>query len=508
MLYKVKLIIILIVFFKLLYMLLVLFQQEHYKNSHICYFLKRYYLKTPLMYAIYLSLLFILKYYYLDIFICSIILSLSFIKCKFIKPLKFTRRVRRLIYTTLLITLFIVISLRSVHAIPYTLLAIITFLPIIIVLANIINKPFELLVKNHFIRQAKKKLDEFKNITICITGSFGKTSVKNILYNVLKDKYYTLATPSSYNTTEGICKCINESLNPLHEVFITEAGANKIGDIEEITKLVNPTCGAITSIGDMHLDSFKTLDNVLKCKLELPMNMHDNCVCIIDKQIDISNYSFNTLVIRTNDLIGVHATNIKESLDGIIFDIYNNNEFVMEINSKLIGLHNVSNIVMVYSIVKALSGYGLNINDEEFASSIKRMPSVSNRLEKKELHFGKCTFTIIDDSYNSNIVGFKNALRILSNTIYSKVLITPGIVDNKYIDYKDLIEYLLDDIDIYLIYNTYIDNLIDYLNLYGIKYSICHSFKEAYHQALEKYKDNDYCTLLIENDLPDNYLMR
>ena len=74
-----------------------------------------------------------------------------------------------------------------------------------------------------------------------------------------------LATPKSYNTRAGITKTIINDLKYLTQIFIVEAGARRKGDIEEITKMVRPNVGVITSVGYQHLETFKSIDNVISC---------------------------------------------------------------------------------------------------------------------------------------------------------------------------------------------------------------------------------------------------
>lgn len=93
-------------------------------------------------------------------------------------------------------------------------------------------------------------------LVIGITGSYGKTSMKNFLYSVLSEKYEVLKTPKNYNTTMGVVKTIREELKPTHQIFLCEMGATKLGDIKEICDIVNPKLGVITSIGPQHLEKF------------------------------------------------------------------------------------------------------------------------------------------------------------------------------------------------------------------------------------------------------------
>jgi len=145
-------------------------------------------------------------------------------------------------------------------------------LPVNMILSNFLAAPMENAINNHYINKADRKLrkKEYKDlIRIGITGSYGKTSTKFILKTILSEKYNVLATPGSYNTTMGNVRIIREQLMPEHQVFISEMGARKRYDIQEICQFVRPQLGIITSIGPQHLETFKKIENVAKTKGEL-----------------------------------------------------------------------------------------------------------------------------------------------------------------------------------------------------------------------------------------------
>ena len=104
---------------------------------------------------------------------------------------------------------------------------------------------------------------------IGITGSYGKTSTKTFLHALLSVKYNVLMTPGNFNTTLGVIRTVREHLKPHHQVFIVEMGAKQTGDIKEICDLVHPTIGIVTAVGEMHLETFHSVENVRRTKFEL-----------------------------------------------------------------------------------------------------------------------------------------------------------------------------------------------------------------------------------------------
>ena len=196
------------------------------------------------------------------IMIVSIIYNMPKGKSKI--PLKLTGRVKRMFATEIAIiaTIMCICGIQNYLCIK---LQIINALAIILcMIANTINYPIEALARLWYINDAKKILKSCPNlIVIGVTGSYGKTSVKNFLAKTLSSKYEVLVTPQNYNTTMGVVKTIRNHLKSTHQVFVCEMGATKPNDIKEICDIVHPKYGVITSIGPQHLESFKSIENVI-----------------------------------------------------------------------------------------------------------------------------------------------------------------------------------------------------------------------------------------------------
>ena len=153
--------------------------------------------------------------------------------------LKYTGRVKRLIFTDMLISLLILFVGGIRNYIITKLIIINVFANMLIILSNLVNHPIEMLGRKRYINDAKRILNEMPNLLVIgITGSYGKTSMKNFLYSLLSEKYDVLKTPKNYNTTMGVVKTIREELKPTHQIFLCEMGATNIGDIKEICDIV------------------------------------------------------------------------------------------------------------------------------------------------------------------------------------------------------------------------------------------------------------------------------
>ena len=157
----------------------------------------------------------------------------------------------------------------------YGLLAYVPFaimpmlLPFLLCLANAITAPFENMRNAKFVKRAGQVLDETQIIRVGVVGSFGKTSVKNILKTVLSEKYQTIETPESYNTPIGIAKTVFSDEFAGKQVLIAEMGARKAGDISTLCEMVKPDYAVFMGVCEQHVETFGNLENVYKEKSEI-----------------------------------------------------------------------------------------------------------------------------------------------------------------------------------------------------------------------------------------------
>ena len=434
--------------------------------------------------------------------ISIIILAISILanlpKSKAKIPLKFTNRVIRMFITqAILITIICIISNNYI---TFGVLNIIAFG--LCIIANIINYPIEYGIRKHYINDAKKILKNMPNlIVIGVTGSYGKTSVKNFLVKTLSAKYEVLTTPKNYNTTMGVVKTIREELKPIHQIFVCEMGATKIGDIKEICDIVNPKFGVITSIGPQHLESFKTIENIIKTKFELYDSVNKNggiTFLNYDNEYLAKQNRSNTLAYGiNNDKLDYNAYNLKSSSQGLSFSINN-----VDFKTKLIGRHNIVNITGAIAVANYLE-----IPLDRLVPRVREFKSVEHRLQL----ISKGNLNIIDDAYNSNPVSSKSAIDTLSEFDGTKIIVTPGLIELGGDEEKynfEFGEYMCDVCDyIFLVNSTiskYVLNGINSKKYNNDKIFMVNSPQEAVMQ-ITNFGLNDKITVLLENDLPDNY---
>ncbi|MBR5388702.1 MAG: UDP-N-acetylmuramoyl-tripeptide--D-alanyl-D-alanine ligase [Clostridia bacterium] len=298
--------------------------------------------------------------------------------------------------------------------------------PYLLFIAYCMNEPTEEIIRRHYVNFAKYKIKHSDVIKIGVTGSFGKTSVKEILKTMLSQKYRVLATPSSYNTPMGITLTAKD-LDGTHDVFIAEMGARSKGEIKELCDIIKPDIGVITGINNQHLESFGSIENIKKTKYELMESLPENGKGFFSSDSEGAMELFNAFKgekycagAEGNDNL-VYATDIVTDSKGVEFTLNIKGEEPVTCRTVLLGKSNVSNICLAAAVA-----YKTGLSAEEIARGVNRLHSVKHRLE---LVPNNKNVVIIDDSYNSNEDGVKAALEILECFSGRKIVVTPGLVE-------------------------------------------------------------------------------
>ena len=431
------------------------------------------------------------------------------------KPLVITSRVKRLMVTETilyLIPLVIMIMLRNdlvYSSFMIFIYALMSYSNVFVLgLANFINKyTLEKYVYYHFKHMAMRKLHSMESLKVVgITGSYGKTSSKNILADILNIKYVTLPTPKNLNTPYGLIITINNHLDKFTEVFIAEMGAYKTGEIKQLCDMVKPKYGILTKIGTAHLETFGSEENIQKTKFELIESLPLDGIGVLNRD-DPKQVSYKLknkckilwIGIHNKD-VDVRADNIKLTNKGTTFDCYfKGDSKKYKFETKLLGYANIYNILS--SI--ALAHY-LGVNIKELQSAVKSVKPVSHRLEIKQNN----DIYYIDDAYNSNPVGSKMALDVLNLMNGKKIIVTPGMIELGSIEDEENRKF-----------GEYIADVCDEVILIGKKqtHAIQEGLKnkkydEAHIHILENVIDafplinklkGSTTYVLLENDLPD-----
>lgn len=427
--------------------------------------------------------------------------------------LKITARVKRLIFTNIILFLLVCLGLCFVKKVNIIYLCLFMYdmlLNFVIMLVVIINKPVEKLVYLSYKNKAVSKLKTMNNLKIIgITGSYGKTSSKNILSDILNVRYNALPSPKNFNTPYGLIITVNNHLDKFDDILIAEMGAYKVGEIKDLCDLVKPKYGILTKIGTAHIEIFGSQENIQKGKFELIESLPSDGIGVLNGDDELQvNYKLknNCKIIWIgidNKDVDVRALDIKTSNKGTTFNvIFKGDKKKYEFTTKLLGYNNIYNILASLALAKE---FGLTV--DQMKKAVLGVRSVEHRLELRPL--GNITY--IDDSYNSNPVGSKMALEVLKEMPGLRIVMTPGMVelgDKSYELNKKFGTYMKDTTDVVILVGEKITKPImdglkevkfNHKNIYVVK-----STKEAFNlvKSLSNSRGS-YC--LIENDLPDIY---
>lgn len=448
-------------------------------------------------------------------------------KKKYKKPLVFTKRVWRIYSTTAFLGIaayLAVIICKTLSPFDWggypdpaiivgTLLFITIFSWAFVMLAVVILMPVEHMINKKYWNEAASILKSMPNlIVIGITGSYGKTSTKHYLERILSEDYDVLMTPGSYNTPMGVIRTIREMMKPYHSIFICEMGAKQKGDIKEICDLVHPEMGIITAVGPMHLESFKTIENVQSTKFELIDALPEVGFAVInndfeycanrpvDNVIHVERYCVGERMAKDSKYV---AENIKYSPSGTSFTIKGPDGYSLDLTTRLVGECNISNLVA--AVIIAIQ---FRMEDEDIRRAVASIEQVEHRLSIKQTPGG---VTIIDDAFNSNPSGSKMALDVLSGFKDGKrIIVTPGMIElgDQQAELNEKFgEEIAKSCDVAIIVGQYNrDSIVAGIkkqNFPEEKLHIVGSFAEAQQVLSTMLAAGD--TVLYENDLPDTF---
>ncbi len=436
------------------------------------------------------------------------------------KPLVWTARATRLMLAFLILTglgalssawLIDMTSITKVLLWWLILIVLNLLIPAVMLLALLVITPLEGVIHFVYFTAAQRKIRKQQGLKVIgITGSYGKTSAKYILAGLLKPHFSTLSTPESYNTPMGVCKIINRKLTGEHQFFVTEMGARRPGDIKKLCRLVSPQIGILTSIGPQHLETFKTLERIVRTKGELLSALPSSGLAILNfddphcrrlaEGLSVPCRSFG---IDCPQPLDIRAKEIQWTPRGLSFAVETKAGRTAALKCRFLGRHNVYNI-----LAAALAAQECGLSIAQIASALVDIPPVPHRLELIRNQTG---IAVIDDAYNSNPVGAKEALEVLRLMPGGqKILITPGMVelgDQEYELNREMGRAAAKVCDIVILVGprrtkAIREGLVE-AQLPEARLRVARNLEEARVELSRLIRTGD--VVLFENDLPDNY---
>ena len=381
--------------------LITVLQWYNYKVSRIIFHFHKYrwhifYLIIPII-----TYVFAYKFFWIY-FIFGYIPALFLWFKKINKPLNITKRVKRFFLILGFIETFNLVLMNKIDYNPGITLIIVLFLTAL--LAEIIENLMFLKYKS----MAKEKLNKINPKIITITASYGKTSIKNFVYEILKDKFKTYKTPRSVNTIKGIVLDVNTKLPDDIQIYVTEAGAREKGDIKEIVKFLENEYAILGKTGPQHIEYFKTLENIKNTKLE-----------VFTSPKLKKGFSYDIPYNEKVEVIKNKISNVKASLNGTEWDLEIGDK-KHHFKTNILGGFNCVNISLA-----VYQAYEFIKDVEYIKQKVLKLPYIPHRLQKIEVG-GKI---IIDDSFNGNIEGMLESFEIIKEYPRRKVIVTPGLVE-------------------------------------------------------------------------------
>ncbi len=337
-------------------------------------------------------------------------------------------KIAKLLYCSIVFLIILQIALGIISATyGYPVIGLMVILSYPITVPHIMTIP--LLLGRKFIiepnitksiSQAEKKVEKHNALKIAVAGSYGKTTMKEILLAVFSDGKNTVATPGNMNVLQSHAKFIN-SLKGDEEVIIFEYGEGSPGDIKKFAKLTHPDIAILTGIAPAHLDQYKTIENVAKDLLSIS-EFVDHKKIYVNKEGSKSNLITQTNI--TYDSGGISdwkISSVESSSSSLSFEMPINGEQV-SFSSGLIGEHQLGPLAVAIKLA-----YELGISVKQIQAGISSTKPFEHRMQPLQLPSGAL---VIDDTYNGNIEGVTVGLKLLKSLKANrKIYVTPGLVD-------------------------------------------------------------------------------
>lgn len=364
--------------------------------------------------------------------------------------------------------------------------------------------PIEKMIQWFYVQDARRVLKDNESLVkVGVVGSYGKTSTKNIIHTLLSSKYYALKSKSSFNNMMGNTLTIRKELKHVHEVFVAEMGSDHVGELRKLMRFIEPQYLIITSIGNQHLETFITQENIIKEKTSPLLCMKEEDIAFLN----IDNpyiYANKEKGICKKVYFGEHVEahyrvhDIKMDEHGSRFFL-SHNGIIYQFETTLLGYFNIMNIVASIALA-----HTLHVPFSDIKQQVALLKPVEHRLQS----IAKDNYTLIDNAYNSNEVSFQNSLAILKGMQRYKVFITPGLIDLK--EDATINEKMMD----------YIEGSVDEIVVVGYKnraallkglkrngfesYTLVDTMEEALLYADSLPKEN--YVVFIENDIDKDFM--
>ncbi len=290
--------------------------------------------------------------------------------------------------------------------------------------AAVLNLPIERRIARGFRRQAEDKLTKVNPRVVAITGSYGKTTVKNHVRDLLSPSMTVLATPASWNNEAGLSRAINEQLTPGIEVFVAEMGTYGPGELEALVSWVHPEVAVITAIGPVHLERMGTLENIVRVKSEIVDGARSAVICIDYPLLAALADDLE----RTNRVKELWRVGTADHADVSVSPDASGDQFSVTVRGSEIAMLDQTGVHPSNVACAVAAACALGVDTSMVARALKKLQPVDSRATVAATEDG---VVVVDDTFNSNPDGAEAALRRLCCAVAGgrRVVVTPGMVE-------------------------------------------------------------------------------
>lgn len=335
-------------------------------------------------------------------------------------PLRWTARLKRLVATTSVLEV-LGLGVSAVTGKPEIAAPVIAVLvPGLVDAALLAMVPVERALTQQFVRQATETLRRVSPRVVAITGSYGKTSTKEHVRDLVTGTFEVVASPASFNNRLGLAKAVNDAVAPGSEVFVAEMGTFAKGEIADLCSWIKPTVSVLTAVGPVHLERFGTLDATAEAKSEIFAGAERVVINVDDDRVRAVTAA------KVDPAIVVRCSTSDPASD--VFVASTGAGLEVRVAGRPIGM--VEADVFGTNVACAVgAALAIGVPAAAIGARLGRLGAPAHRAQVTDAGSG---VTIIDDTYNSNPDGAAAALRLLSTLAHDaspKVVVTPGMIE-------------------------------------------------------------------------------
>jgi UDP-N-acetylmuramoyl-tripeptide--D-alanyl-D-alanine ligase len=334
-----------------------------------------------------------------------------------------TKKTILILGSGLFLGLLIIILALSVEG-PSFYIFLLVFDVLAAIVFSVVVFVFEIITmiwRKNIIKKATRKREKFDNLLVIgITGSYGKTSTKEFLFQILSQKFKVLKTSKHQNSEVGVSRSILNNLKPEHEIFICEMGAYNKGGIKLLAGMAKPKIGILTGLNEQHLATFGSFENIKKAKYELIESLPEDGFAVFNGENEHCKDLYNkTEIEKILARKEKHIENLKVDKEYISFSI-KEGERTVPFRVDLLGEYWVEDLLMAILTARKI-GMGLE-EISEACKKIEPIPGAMKLIKKNNLN-------LLDATYSANFNGVIAHLEHLNKWSGRKIIIMPCLIE-------------------------------------------------------------------------------